>query len=187
VEVSVTRRICLTGAAIAAGALALSVGSAMAAKSKHHTVKPAKPKPVSVSCKWAVTGVAPSDQLTFTPGSETGDQYGTSSCPGPEGKGLAHLTFSLQDSGDLDGSWWESFGTGTVRGTYVLTPSDDGTLDPSTFSSASYAGTLEVTGATGGFKGAAGKGTLVCSSADSVHVKCTAGIKFSQLVPPVSG
>jgi len=182
----VTRRICLIGAAITTGALALGVGSATAAKSKHQT-KPAKPKPVSVSCKWAVVGVAPAGQESFTPGSETGDQYGSASCPAPEGKGLAHLTFNLQDDGSLTGGWWENFGTGSVRGTYVLQPSDSGTLNPNTFASADYAGTLQVTGATGAFKGAVGKGTLTCTSADSVHVSCKAGIKFTQLVPPAAG
>jgi hypothetical protein len=173
------------GAAIAAGALALGGGAASAAKPKTHKTPVPKPVPVSVTCKINVTAVAPAGQPTFIPASETGDEFGTSSCPGAEGKGAAHMTFSLQDDGDLTGSFWEWFGTGSVHGTYVLTPSQPATLNPNNFASSDFAGTLQVTGGTGAFKPAVGKGTLTCTSPDSVHFSCSAPIKFSELVPPI--
>jgi hypothetical protein len=180
------------GAAITAGALALGGGPASAAKPKHH--KTPKPKPVVLVCKWATSIVPPLGQQQSTLANDSGDLFGNASCPASPyspsrrttlGKGVAHLTFRLQDTGDLSGSFSEWFGAGSIRGTYVLTPSNALTLDPSTFASSDYTGTLVVTGGTGAFKPALGKGKLTCTSPDSVHLSCSATIKFSELVPAV--
>jgi hypothetical protein len=181
----VTRRISLLGAAVAAGALALSVGSASAAKPKRHKAPTPKPTPVTALCNLNVSLVAATGQQDLTPGSDSGDEFGTTSCPSPEGKGLAHLTFSLADDGDTTGSFWEYFGDGSVRGTYDLTPADSSTITLDSFSAVDYTGTLVVTGGSGPYKPATGKGTATCHSPDSVHLSCKATFKFSELVAPV--
>jgi hypothetical protein len=181
----VTRRICLIGATVAAGALALSVGPAVAAKSKSHKTPPPKPTPVTAACKLNVNLVAATGQQDLTPGTDSGAQFGTTSCPAPMGSGLAHMTFTLADDGDTTGSFWQYFGDGSVHGTYDLTPSDPTTITLDSFSEVDYTGTLEITGGSGPFKPATGKGTATCTSPDSVHLSCKLTMKFSELTAPV--
>jgi hypothetical protein len=170
----------LIGVLSTAGALALSGGAASAASTKASNTP--KPKSISASCKLGVATVPPAGSTDATLQEPSGSLFGSVGCPGPMGRGVARVAFTLENSGDIDGSFWEYFGTGSVHGTFSLTPSQPPGLTPETFASEDYAGTVDVTGGTGAFKPALGKGTLTCTSPDSVHLSCTAAMKFTSLL-----
>jgi hypothetical protein len=97
---------------------------------------------------------------------------GTTNCS-PIGRGIELQSFTTADSGDLTGKWQAWFGTGSVSGTFDLTPSDNNPPTTTTsFSAASYSGTFTVKSGTGTLAKAAGTGTLTCSTQDSVHFSC---------------
>lgn len=92
-------------------------------------------------------------------------------------------TFKVPDSGDTVGSYAQYFATGSIRGKFDLTPTEaSGALSSTSFSNEAWAGTVTVTGGTGSFAHAsAKKGTLKCTSADTVHLTCTEKLKLKKL------
>ena len=111
-----------------------------------------------------------------------GSQYGPVRC-NQLGSGVEQDNFKVPDSGDTVGKYWQYFAGGSVHGTFDLTPTEGfGALPSSSFSNETWAGKVTVTGGTGAFAGAKGKkGTMKCTSADTVHLTCTEKIKLTQL------
>jgi hypothetical protein len=169
------KRICLLGATIAA-VLIVGVASALAATS--HASKGGKkskaPATVTtkVSCASSLTLQVPAGATDVSPASEDGTEMGTTTCA-PVGKGVVLQSFTTADSGDLTGNWQAWFATGTVFGTFDLTPSDNNPpTSTTTFSQASYSGTFTVKNGAGPFAKATGTGTMACTTQDSVHFSC---------------
>ena len=165
------KRICLLGAAMA-GLLVAGVATAPAA-TKHASKKSTK-----LTCTLKLVNQIPSDDVSVTQGAGSGTQFGTAACGKPLRRGVEQDSFTLDDAGDLTGPYQQWFNTGSVKGKYVLTPTDN--QSPSaTFSQASYSGTIQVTGGTGAFNKASGTGTLTCATQDSAHYTCTEKLKLS--------
>ena len=169
------KRICLLGAAIAA-VFVIGVASALAATS--HASKGGKksktPSTVttSVSCTSSLSLQVEPGAQDVTPASQDGTEMGTTNC-GSVGKGAELQSFTTADSGDLVGKWQAWFATGSVFGTFDLTPSDNNPPTSTTsFSAASYSGTFIVKNGTGSLAKATGTGTLTCTTQDSVHFAC---------------
>jgi hypothetical protein len=171
------KRICLLGAALAA-VLILGVASALAATP--HAAKGGKKSktPATVTTKVSCTSalslqVAPGD-TDVVPASQTGAWWGTSSCtPTAVGKGVQALSYATADSGDITGKWQAWFKTGSVFGTFTLTPDDNGPpTSTTTFGAASYTGTFILKDGTGAYAKATGTGTLKCATPDAVHFTC---------------
>jgi len=169
------KRICLLGAAIAA-VFVIGVASALAATS-HASKGPKKSKTPStvttkVSCASSLTLQVPAGATDVSPASQDGTEMGTVNC-GPVGKGVELQSFTTADSGDLTGKWQAWFATGSVFGTFDLTPSDNTPPTTTTsFTAASYTGTFIVKNGTGPYAKATGTGTITCNTQDSVHFTC---------------
>jgi hypothetical protein len=175
------RRIWLVVAAMAMGLLLVGVASAAAAKTKAKTT----PKPVKfkVTCKSSVGTVPAADDNAVVPPADHGSQYGSVRCGKVFGGGIQADSFKLLDTGDLQGSWAQYYGVGTIHGQFALTPADTGPpSSTTTFSAVTYSGTVTVAGGTGAYKKATGKGTMNCSSTDGVHFACSDTVKV--VLPP---
>ena len=172
------KRICLLGAAIA-GILIIGVASALAAAPHAAKSGGKKSSGTKLSCKGnLILQVAPG-ATDVTPASETGSDAGPVSCK-PFGKGFATLSYTTDAAGDLTGKWQEWFGTGSVYGTFDLTPSDNAPPTTSTsFSVQSFSGTFVIKSGTGAYAKATGKGTMSANSSDSVHFTLKASGKYS--------
>ena len=179
------KRICLLGAAIAGlfiigatNAMALSShASARTAATKSTSKAKSKGATFKVGCSLSLSLLAPAGSSDVTAAAPTGNHAGTTKCPAKGvGKGSEWDSFTTSDSGDLVGKWQEWFNTGSLYGTYDLTPSDSQPSDPSNFAAASYVGTVVVKGGTGMFAKDDTKrtspGTMKCSTQDSVHYTC---------------
>ena len=170
------KRICLLGATIAA-VLIIGVASALAATS--HASKGGKksktPSTVTtkVSCASSLTLQVPAGATDVSPASQDGTEMGTTNCA-PIGKGVEVQSFTTEDSGDLTGKWQAWFGTGSVFGTFTLTPSDNNPPTTTTsFSQASYTGTLHRQERDRhASPRRPGPGRSTCSTQDSVHFSC---------------
>ena len=183
------KRICLLGATGAA-VLILGVASALAAaphaskggkKSKTPSTITAK-----VSCASSLALQVAPGAADVTPAASDGTQMGSVSCN--TGKGAAWESFTTADSGDMTGKWQSWFNTGSVYGTFALTPSDNGPpSSTSTFASASYDGTFLIKNGTGAYAHITGAGTMKCSTHDSVHFSCTQSGKVMFPAPATSG
>jgi hypothetical protein len=174
------RRIWLVVAAMAMGLLTGGATQALAAKTK---AKP-KSKAVKVSCKASVGTMPAAGDDSVIPPVQQGSQYGPIHCGKLLGSGIQAESFTLLDSGDLQGKYAQYFGAGTVHGTFALTPQDTGPpSSTTTFASVAYTGTVDARGGTGAFRKAAGKGKLACASTDGVHFSCTETVKIA--LPPV--
>ena len=160
------KRICLVGAAVAA-VLILGVSGALAASS--HAKKTTGTK---FTCKTAVTLQVPGNDTTVTPDAQTGSLAGSASCAKLLGKGVAVLQYSMADSGDLVGKWQQWFNTGTVYGSFDLSPSDNQPPTTTSFAEANYTGKFVIKNGKGIGAKASGKGTMKCSTKDSVHFSC---------------
>lgn len=159
------KRICLLGAVVAA-ILALGVTSALAAKKSTTSGK-------KFACVAAVTLQAPSNDTNITPDAQSGILAGAFGCPKPIGQGVEALRYTMADSGDLVGKWQQWFNTGTLYGTFDLTPNPNNQpSDTTTFSAASYSGTFVIKNGTGTAAKTTGKGTIKCATKDSVHYAC---------------
>ena len=171
------KRICLLGAAIAA-VLILGVATALAASSPRLEGKGKKtrrppPATTKVSCTSSPCdpGCRQAPPTSPPPPSRTRDGA-TSTCPGI-GHGVVSESYTTADSGDLSGKWQTWFNTGSVFGTFTLTPDDNAPPTTTTsFSAASYTGTFIIKNGTGADAKATGKGTLKCATQDSVHFGC---------------
>lgn len=168
------RRICLVGAAVL-GTLVFSVSMASAAK----THKAPKAKPTKVSCKLAIAVAIPEGATTLALPAESGNMLGSAACGKLLGSGMADAAFALQDTGDLTGKLKLYFGTGSLKGTFDLTPGDSTMPTPGTFETQDYTGTAVIAGGTGAYKGVTGTATLSCTSPDSVHLACTEKFKLT--------
>lgn len=174
------RRIWLVVAVMAVGVLAVGATQAIAAKSKSKSKKTPKTVTTTVSCKISIGTMAASGETAVDPTAAQGSQFGSLRCGGGVGSGVQSDTFQSLDSGDLQGKFAQYFGTGTVHGSFSMTPDDGAPSSTTTFSNVSYTGTMNVAGGTGAYKKATGKGTLKCASADSVHFNCTSKVKLSR-------
>ena len=182
------KRICLLGTAIAA-VLVLGVATAMAASS--HASKGGKKSktPATVTAKVSCTSslavqVAPG-ATDVTADSEQGSWAGTSTCS-PIGRGMVWESYTTADSGDLVGKWQAWFNTGSVFGTFTLTPDDNAPPTTTTsFSQASYTGTFLIKSGTGAYAKATGTGTLKCSTRDSIHFSCKQNGKVTLPAPTI--
>jgi hypothetical protein len=118
--------------------------------------------------------------VAVIPPVQQGSQYGPLRCGKLLGSGIQAESFTLLDSGDLQGKYAQYFGTGTVHGTFALTPQDTGPpSSTTTFANVAYTGTVDVLGGTGAFRKAAGKGKLACASTDGVHFSCTETVRIA--------
>ncbi|HEY6522930.1 MAG TPA: hypothetical protein VIY10_04120 [Solirubrobacteraceae bacterium] len=169
------KRICLLGATIAA-VLIIGVASALAATS--HASKGGKkskaPATVTtkVSCASSLNLQVPAGAQDVSPASLDGTEMGTTNCA-PVGKGVELQSFTTEDSGDITGKWQSWFATGSVFGTFTMTPSDNNPPTTTTsFSQASYTGSFIVKDGTGAFAKAVGTGSMTCATQDSVHFTC---------------
>ncbi len=157
------KRICLLGATIAA-VLIIGVASALAATSSASKggKKSKTPSTVTtkVSCTSSLLLQVSAGATDVSPASQDGTEMGTTTCA-PIGKGVEVQSFTTADSGDLTGKWQAWFSTGSVFGTFTLTPSDNTPPTTTTsFSQASYTGTFIVKDGSGAFAKAVGTGTL---------------------------
>jgi len=165
------------GAAVAACSLAFgAAGSTAASKGK------SKSKTINVTCKLTMTVQVPPGADSVTAPEPNGAEYGTAACGKPLGGGVYADGFTLQDTGDLTGSFKQYAGLGSVRGTYdIAQTSSSGPPTAYSFGNGDYSGTLKIKGGSGIFANAKGKGTLVCSTVDSIHYACVEKFKFSAL------
>lgn len=172
------RRILLVGCALAAVPLVLGISVAAAANKS--ATKPTKP--TVLKCHMSVSAVPPAGSNTVDQPPAQGFSYGQVHCPSLGG-GVEAQSFNVPDSGDTVGKYWQYFGTGTIHGKFDLSPEEgSGSLSSTSFESESWTGTVTVTGGTGTLAGAAGtKGTMNCTSDDTVHLTCTEKIKLKQL------
>lgn len=130
---------------------------------------------VTVRCAMHISTQPPAGSATVDQPPQQGSQYGPVHCARKGfGGGVTADTFTVDGSGDTVGHYTQYLGTGTISGSFDLTPAE-GQLSSTTFSSQSWSGTITVTGGTGAFRkitGRRGSGTLACTSPDSVHLRC---------------
>lgn len=176
-EVLVKRRICLAGTVLAAVPLAVGISVTGAAAAS----KPAS-KTIAITCHLSLSTVPPPGSPTVDQPPEKGTLYGPARCS-QLGSGLEQANFKVPDSGDTVGKYWQYFGNGSIHGKFDLTPTEaNGALSSSSFSNEAWVGKVTVTGGTGAFTGASGKkGTMKCTSGDTVHLTCTEKIKLTSL------
>ena len=186
------KRICLVGAAMAA---LLTAGIVTAPAS----ATPAAKKPASVNrkpgtklesvkttltCTLKLVTQIPSNDVTVTQGAESGTQYGRAGCAKPLFSGVEQSSYLQDESGNLSGKYQQWFNAGSLYGDYTLTAQDTGPPSTTSFTNASYTGTVTVTNGTGFFKKAAGTGTLACTTTDLAHYACTEKLKLIQQRSP---
>jgi len=184
------KRICLVGAAMAAlltagivtaPALATPAATKPASVNKKPVTK-LEPVKTTLTCTLKLVTQIPSNDVTVTQGAESGTQYGRAGCAKPLFSGVEQSSFLQDESGDLSGKYQQWFNAGSLYGTYMLTAEDTGPPTTTSFTNASYAGTVTVTNGTGFFKKAAGTGTLACVTTDLAHYTCTEKLQLIQQV-----
>lgn len=159
-------------AALACLLVAVSLASARSASSKKAAVHKTK-----VHCRLAIADAVPAGSPQIALPAQSGDMYGQAACNSVLGTGVGHFTFTLEGSGNLKGTFKQYYGTGVVKGAFVLQPSDSEPTSTATFDTQSYAGTVKVLGGTAAFKGIVGKGKMACATTDSEHYSCTERLK----------
>jgi len=177
----VVRRLFLAVVVVAVSSLmAATLVASAGAKTKK--AKPAKPTVIAATCKASEAIAAPAGSDGVVPPVSQGQAYGPASC-GALGSGVASVSMTQQESGDVTGTWWHYLKKGAIYGQYDLTPGDSQPTGALSFAAASYTGTMTVTGGTAAYKGATGRGTSTCNTPDSVHFSCTEQLKVT--LPPV--
>ncbi len=173
------RRICLVGTALAA--VSLAVGISVATAGAKTASKPAA-KTIVIKCHLALSTVPPPGSPAVDQPPAKGTLYGPARC-NQLGSGVEQANFNVPDSGDTVGKYWQYFANGSIHGKFDLTPSEgSGALSSTSFSNESWDGTVTVLGGTGSLSKAAGKkGTIKCTSGDTVHLTCTEKIKLTAL------
>ncbi len=159
------RRICVAGAALSLCPLAFLAGSA-AARTKTRTSANLGTK---VVCSTRTSIMVASGDNSVSPPAQQGTEYGTVSCAKLLGGGVQRDAFAVPASGDTVAKYTLYFRTGTLSGTYDLTP----TGEPANFLETDWTGTMKITTGTGAFKGAEGVGTMSCKTMDGIHSTCT--------------
>jgi hypothetical protein len=175
------KRICLIGAAMAALLTAGVVTASASASATPAAKKPAaklKPVKTTLTCTLKLVTQIPANDVTVTQGADSGTQFGRAGCAKPLFSGVEQSSFAQDESGDLSGKYQQWFNAGSLYGNYTLSPKDTGPPSPTSFTNASYTGTITVTNGTGAFKKAAGKGTLACTTTDLAHYACTEKLKL---------
>ncbi|MGI8715145.1 MAG: hypothetical protein ACR2NR_18570 [Solirubrobacteraceae bacterium] len=127
----------------------------------------------------------PSSDVTVTQGAQSGTQAGRAICAKPLYGGAEQSSFASDDAGDLQGKYQQWFNTGSIYGAYTLAPQDTGPPTTTSFTAATYTGTITVTNGTRLFRKVTGTGTLACTTTDSTHYTCTEKLKLVQTVPVV--
>ncbi len=163
------RRICVVGAAITAGSLAVAVVLAPAANSKTRIKRNQASGALSVVCNSAVTTAAPWGSSASDPSANAGTQFGWARCGRPVNTSLQWNSFTVDDAGDVSGQYSRYTKNGLIHGTYQLT-SQEGSFG--SFTNANYTGTMTVSGGTGAYAAVTGSGTSTCFSPDGVHLNC---------------
>jgi hypothetical protein len=166
-EVVVRRRICLVGAALSVCPLAFVAGTATAASSTSKSSQ-------RVLCSTKTSVMVANGEMSVQPPASQGDEYGTASCGKLLGSGVQRDSFTVPASGDTIARFELYFPTGTVHGTYDLTP-QAGSFN---FLETDWTGKMKVLGGTGAYKGATGTGTMACKTLDGVHTTCTDRLKL---------
>ncbi len=166
------RRTCLVGAALSVIPLAFGATSASAATKPKPKPKPNKP--ITVHCSTNVGVMVAVGDTGVTPPVDQGNEYGSASCD-KFGAGVQSDSFTVPDTGDTVAAFTWYFKSGTIHGTYDLTP-QEGSFTGN-FLAVDYLGTLVVAGGTGTYEGVKGTGAMVCSTADGIHTTCTDKLK----------
>jgi hypothetical protein len=172
------KRICLLGAVIAG---LLTIGGATAsASTAAGKKKPAKPTFVTtkLTCNLDLTTQAPSGSAAVTQGAADGTQFGKAECGSPLASGVEANSFSQDDAGDWSGPYQQYFDAGTIYGDFMMTPNDTAPPTTTSFTTASFTGTLTVKNGKGIYKDATGTGTLTCATTDAAHYTCTEKLKL---------
>jgi hypothetical protein len=192
------KRIYLVGAAMAAlltaGIVTVPASASPAAKehasAKTKPVTKLEPVKTTLTCSLKLVTQIPSNDVTVTQGADSGEQFGRAGCAKPLFSGVEQSSFLQDESGDLSGKYQQWFNAGSLFGTYTLTAQDTGPPTTTSFTNASYTGTITVANGTGLFKKATGTGTLACTTTDLAHYACTEKLKLIQQVltlVPVTG
>ena len=169
------RRICLVGAALSVCPLVFGAGSALAAGKTKSKTKVAKPTIHHVVCKTATGIMIAAGDNTVLPPASQGVEYGAASCGTLLGGGVQKDSFTVPTSGDTIASFGMYFRTGTLHGTYDLTP-QPGQLN---FLETDWTGAMTVLSGTGADKGITGTGTMTCKTLDEIHTTCTDRLKLT--------
>lgn len=167
----------LTAAIAAVPALATPAATQPASVNKKPVTK-LVPVKTTMSCELRLVTQIPPGELTVTQGADSGSQYGRAACPKPLFSGVEENSFVQDQSGNQSGKYQQWFNAGSVYGQYTLTPQDTGPPTTSSFTNASYTGTISVTNGTGSFKRSVGTGTLACATTDLTHYTCTEKLKL---------
>lgn len=122
-----------------------------------------------VSCLTKTTILIPNGKTYVLPPAARGFEYGTASCGRLLGFGAQKDSFTVPVSGNTVANYWLYFATGTMHGTYTLTPQGTSL----NFLETVWTGTLKVFGGTGVYKGVTGTGTMRCKTLDGIHSACT--------------
>jgi hypothetical protein len=149
-------------------------GTALAASSKSSAKAT---KATKVSCSVSTSIAVAKGQSDVLPPMAQGDEYGPAKCGSLLGAGVQKDSFTVPTSGDTVAKYVMYFNTGTIHGTYDLTPQSSSL----NFLATSWTGTLKVLGGIGAYKGVTGTGKMKCGSPDGVHTSCTDKLKLKKL------
>jgi len=142
----------------------------------------AAPAATKLHCTLSLTTEPPPGSNSVDQPASQGSQYGPIHCGRVGfGGGIEADSFTVPDSGDTVGKFTQYFKTGTIKGSFDITPQES-EFTSTNFESQTWVGTMKIVGGTGvysGIKSQKGTGVLKCSSPDSVHLTCTEKIKVS--------
>ena len=167
------RRICLVGIALGVCPLALMAGNATAASTKSKSPTTSVHK---IACSTKTSILVPLGQSSVLPPVAQGQDYGPAQCKGPLHDGVESDSFNVPASGDTLAKFTMYFRTGTLHGSYDLTPQPAAGL--TNFLQTNWTGTMKILGGTGAFSGTKGTGTMACFTLEGVHVSCTDKLKL---------
>lgn len=168
------RRTWIALTTVMAASLAGSAGIALAAGTTTAT---------KLSCKEELIAAAPEGTNVVDQPPTQGSQYGPVTCHKTGfGSGTVATKFNVPDSGDTVGRYTQYFSAGSVKGIFDLTP-QEANFSATNFTAQSWSGTVKVLSGTGVYKAIKGKkvGTLTCTSADSVHLRCVEKVVLKTL------
>jgi hypothetical protein len=159
----------------------LVAGAGMALAAKANSSPSAKASRV-VKCHVYLSTAPGANSAQVDQPPSGGRQYGPAQCPTKGlGSGIEADKFTVPVSGDLVGTYYQYFSTGTIRGKFDLVPQEAPPLSSTSFANESFTGTVSVTGGTGSLKGIKSEkaGVMKCTSPDTVHLACTETVKVT--------
>jgi hypothetical protein len=130
-------------------------------------------------CTVVLTTAVPNNQTVVLPSAGQGQQWGSIRCGKNLGSGAQKQDFTTPDTGDTTGKFTSYLGDGTMHGSFSLTEQEGQITTANQFAYASYTGTLKITGGSGAFKDAKGKGTSKCTTPDGIHFTCKEKLTLS--------